>query len=659
MDDPSRYSGLEKHPAFSAALLQTLAAALDAGDQSQFFSIAAARIRSALGAETVALVRGEKGLWRPMIVAGATRAMPESILAEAVDRNGLYGRSADWLAIPVRMPAEDRTASAFLVASYKSTAADASQQLTRWSDWLGDIVAAVHHREQLSAKAKRLDAILQLVADWQGHRKLDELLQQMAEASTKLLASERATIFLRDRKSKQLIGRPALGVEGNEIRIPEHTGVVGQVVDTGEPRRVDVDVQSEQREIHRAVDQKLKFQTRSLLCVPLRNRKGEIIGAFEMINKKVGNFTDDDVVALTELADHAAGALESTEQFEHVVKSREQMVSQAAQGVQLIGNCPAIDALRKTIERVADTELSVLVLGENGTGKEVVSQSIHYQSRRRDEPLLAVNCAALAETLLESELFGHEKGAFTDARETRQGKFEVASGGTLFLDEIGDMSLGAQAKLLRVLEERVVTRVGGSKTISVDVRVLAATNRNLTEAVQAGRFREDLYYRLSVVTVDLPPLRKRGDDVLLLADHFLHYFCRKAQRKLIKFSAAAQKKLLAHSWPGNVRELRNLIERLAYLSAEDRIEPEGLAFILAPQQVSKARGMNLDLSLADATKQFQVDYIEQQIARMRGNMTIAAENMGLHRSNLYRKMRQLGMDGGEEEGVDPPDQENS
>ena len=189
------------------------------------------------------------------------------------------------------------------------------------------------------------------------------------------------------------------------------------------------------------------------------------------------------------------------------------------------------------VHRVAGTELAVLILGENGTGKEVVAQSIHYLSRRRQQPFIAVNCAAIPDTLAESELFGHEKGAFTDARETRLGKFELAAGGTLFLDEIGDLSLSVQAKLLRVLEEKGFVRVGGSTPIHTDARVLAATNQNLAEMVRQKRFREDLYFRLDVVALEIPPLRERGDDILLLAEHFLADFCQKARRKVPRFSA--------------------------------------------------------------------------------------------------------------------------
>ena len=212
-----------------------------------------------------------------------------------------------------------------------------------------------------------------------------------------------------------------------------------------------------------------------------------------MINKRDGNFSPEDEAGLIELAGHAAIALENSQHVEKLLESRKQIAQQAAESVQLIGDTPVIQKLRDTIARVASTDLALLILGENGTGKEVVSRMVHYLSDRRDEPFIAVNCAALTETLLESELFGHEKGAFTDAHEPRAGKFELASGGTLFLDEIGDLSLSGQAKLLRVLEEKVVVRVGGSLPIPTDTRVVAATNQNLGEMVRDRTFREDLF----------------------------------------------------------------------------------------------------------------------------------------------------------------------
>jgi Nif-specific regulatory protein len=324
------------------------------------------------------------------------------------------------------------------------------------------------------------------------------------------------------------------------------------------------------------------------------------------------------------------------------------MVDEAAQGARLLGQCAAIETLRATIQRVARTDLAVLILGENGTGKEVVARRIHYLSARRHAPFIAVNCAALPETLLESELFGHERGAFTDAHEKRAGKFELASGGTLFLDEIGDMSLGGQAKLLRVLEEKIVVHVGGSTPIHTDTRVIAATNQNLIELVRNKKFREDLYYRLNVVTLEMPPLRDRDEDVLMLAEHFLQEFCRRAGRKPPGFTAAARRRLCGHHWPGNVRELRNLMERLAYLTSGSQLDADDLAFILSPSK-DEVSLFPEDLTLNQATRSFQTQFIRKQIERCGGNMTDAAERLGLHRSNLYRKLRQLDMAVEEEE----------
>jgi Nif-specific regulatory protein len=371
-----------------------------------------------------------------------------------------------------------------------------------------------------------------------------------------------------------------------------------------------------------------------------------------MLNKVGGDFTADDEVALTELAAQAAVVLETTQQFEQLLKVRGRIADQAAERVQLIGQCPAIQALRSAISRIADTDLAVLLLGENGTGKEVASQLLHYLSRRRNEPLVTVNCAALHESLLESELFGHERGAFTDAVDTRPGRFELAHGGTLFLDEIGDLSASGQAKLLRAIEEKAIVRVGGSTTIAADARVVAATNQNLAKLVRERRFREDLYFRLTVVTLELPPLRERGDDVLLLAEHFLREFCVRAHRKSPQFTAAARSRLTAHVWPGNVRELRNLMERLAYLTEGDTIDADQLAFTLAPEMPVPTATSVPSQTLAEATQQFQTNYVRQHIAAARGRMTVAAARLGLHRSNLYRKMRQLGMDPGAEEQPD-------
>ncbi|MFP6767267.1 MAG: sigma-54 dependent transcriptional regulator, partial [Planctomycetaceae bacterium] len=319
----------------------------------------------------------------------------------------------------------------------------------------------------------------------------------------------------------------------------------------------------------------------------------------------------------------------------------------------LIGAGKSMQAVFETIQKVAETDLTVLIRGESGTGKELVAQALHDVSNRSQRPFVAVNCAAINRELVESELFGHEKGAFTDAVDTRKGKFELADGGTLFLDEIGDMSPGGQAKLLRVLEEKAITRVGGSETIPINVRVIAATNQDLGEAVGDKRFREDLYYRLSVVTLELPPLAERPEDILPLAEYFLAGFCGEASRLPLELSGESQQRLLTHAWPGNVRELRNLMERVAFLCPGERIEIDDLAFILAPGREPTAE-MPEDAGLAEATRRFQQDHIRRSIQLAGGNMTEAAGLLGLHRSNLYRKMGQLGMgepvDGEQDDG---------
>ena len=309
---------------------------------------------------------------------------------------------------------------------------------------------------------------------------------------------------------------------------------------------------------------------------------------------------------------------------------------------QIVGDSPKMIDLRKFIETVAPTDSTVLILGESGTGKELVAGSIHHLSARAEKNYIRLNCAAIPENLLESELFGHVQGAFTDAREDREGKFELASRGTLLLDEIGDMSLSGQAKLLRVLEDKLVVRVGGSTPIHTDARVIAATNQDLNAMVREKKFREDLFYRLNVMTVEMPPLRERGNDIILLAEYFLKELSARARRKAPKISASARKRLQNHNWPGNIRELRNIIERIIYLSDSDRLEAEDLP--LASSSSDQDFSATYHGTLNEATRQFQIDLIRGQIKKSRGNMSEVARQLGLHRSNLYRKMGQLGME---------------
>jgi len=505
---------------------------------------------------------------------------------------------------------------------------------------LGVCLGIVERHAKNIERQDRLASTLEVATAFSRTRESQPLLELVANAATRILGCERASIFLWERYHHELVACPALGINGGALRLPDTAGIVGEVVQTGKPIRVD-DAYRDPR-FDKSVDLANGFTTRNLLCQPLRDLEGNLLGAFEALNRIDGPFTDEDVETLVQLGVPAAIALENAREREQMTRSIEQLTEQVTQGAQIIGESPAIVALRATVVRLAATDLPVLILGESGTGKEVVAQSLHFQGPRAALPFIAVNCAALAESLLESELFGHEKGAFTDARELRRGKFELAEGGTLFLDEIGDMSLGGQAKLLRVLEQKVITRVGGSQNIAINVRVIAATNTNLIEAVRQRKFREDLYYRLSVVTQILPPLRDRPEDILPLSEYFLKQFCARARRPSLKLSSDAKRRLQAHAWPGNVRELRNLMERVVYLGTGDKVEADDLAFILSPGRDAALEPSD-DLSLDVATRRFQQEFIRRSIKRVQGNMSEAARLLGVHRSNLYRKMRQLEM----------------
>ncbi len=306
----------------------------------------------------------------------------------------------------------------------------------------------------------------------------------------------------------------------------------------------------------------------------------------------------------------------------------------------LIGVSPPMLRLKETLAVVAPAEATVLITGESGTGKEVVAQIIHQNSRRKDGPLVKVNCAALPETLLEAELFGHEKGAFTGATARREGRLKAAHGGTMFLDEIGEMSPATQAKLLRALQEGEYTPLGSNHTYKADVRVLAATNRHLAAAVKEGHFREDLYYRLNVVNLEMPPLRERGEDVIALAETFLARFNQKNQRSLRGFSPAARARLLAHAWPGNVRELINAVERAVIMAPGPLIETDDLPLALQePAAATDEAVLRAGMSIQEAERLL----IERTLEATGGNRTQAAELLGITRKTLQNKIKEYGL----------------
>jgi two-component system nitrogen regulation response regulator NtrX len=309
----------------------------------------------------------------------------------------------------------------------------------------------------------------------------------------------------------------------------------------------------------------------------------------------------------------------------------------------MVGESYVMTQLREQVAMAAPTNGRVLIHGESGTGKELVARSVHALSRRHTGPFVEVNCAAIPEELIESELFGHLKGAFTGAVADRRGKFEMADGGTLFLDEIGDMSLKTQAKVLRALQEQVVEPVGGSGSVKVDVRVLAATNKELPSEIRAGRFREDLYFRLNVIPVFVPPLRDRGDDIPLLGEHFMAELAREYGRRPKKLDAGAALGLRSYRWPGNVRELRNVIERLLIMVPGDTITFADLSILDGASLAIPDPQGAAPLPLHDARDRFEREYILRALSAQQGNISRTAEALGVERSNLYRKMRTFGI----------------
>ena len=325
-----------------------------------------------------------------------------------------------------------------------------------------------------------------------------------------------------------------------------------------------------------------------------------------------------------------------------VKRLREVVASTRGRGA-LIGGSPAMQQIYQLIDQVSTTDATVLITGESGTGKEVVAREIHHRSRRKDGPFVTINCAAVPESLLESELFGHAKGAFTDAKHSRQGLFQQASGGTLFLDEVGEMALSSQPKLLRALQERRVRPVGGDTEVPVDVRLITATNRDLEEMVEDKRFREDLYYRINVIHVPLPPLRARGSDVMLLAQHILKHYAVALDKKVVGLSASSAERMLAYEWPGNVRELGNCIERAVALAKFEEIQVEDLPEKIRAQPTRRSTAM----SGSDHPEMLTLEEVERRhvlrvLAACSGNRTDAAKVLDLDRKTLYRKLLRWG-----------------
>jgi Nif-specific regulatory protein len=356
------------------------------------------------------------------------------------------------------------------------------------------------------------------------------------------------------------------------------------------------------------------------------------------------HFDEEHLQLVTVVSGLAAVALNNARHVEQLESECSLLRAESQIEHGMVGEGARMRQVYQLIARVAPTDTTVLIRGESGTGKELAARALHLNSLRRERPFVAINCAALAETLLESELFGHERGAFTGALAQKKGRLEVADGGTLFLDEVGEMSPVLQAKLLRVLQEREFERVGGTRTIRVDVRVVAATNRELEEAVKGGGFRQDLYYRLNVVSFEMPPLRERKEDIPLLASYFVSKYAAKFKRKVTGLSAEARRCLTAYDWPGNVRELENAVERAVVLGSTERVLPEDL-----PETVLEAEPAGRDDTAPPLTKYHETlreakrQLILRALEQSAGSFTEAAHSLGVHPNYLHRLIRNLNL----------------
>ncbi len=489
--------------------------------------------------------------------------------------------------------------------------------------------------EGLAVGEATLAALVEASAAMNSTLDPDSVLQAIARSAADVLQAEASSVLLLDPARRKLVFRAAVGETGSLLRGEEFSaelGIAGRVAATGRPELVP-DVY-EHPDFYQGIDQKWRFRTRGLVAAPLRYRD-QVIGVVEVLNRRDGQaFTQRDLEILQVFANLAAISASNAHMHEALKRENLGLRESVTHEDPIIGNSPALLEVLQLCDRVAPTNATVLLLGETGTGKELSARRIHAASPRRHRPLVAINCAALPETLLESELFGHEAGAFTGAVEQKLGRFELADGGTLFLDEIGDISHSTQIKLLRVLQEREFVRVGGTRTIACDVRIVAATNRDLKKALESGAFREDLYYRLNVFPIFLPPLRERREDIPLLVEYFAERLARELGVQRPRVSPQALECMKTYRWPGNIREMRNVMERAVLLCDSGEIGPAQLPREIAGEP-QPAPGEVPPSSLENYEKAIIMRALEET----RWNQTRAARVLGISRDNLRYRLR--------------------
>ena len=540
----------------------------------------------------------------------------------------------EWITEVSEMPARERTRRT-AAASPPAPAPTASAG------------AAAH---ALSAKPSVLLAVGPLL---QREVDLDELLAQLVDKIAKALAADRGTLYLVDPESGDLFSKAAHLPELKEIRLKMGQGVAGAVAASGQ--LVNLPTAATDRRFFQEIDRQTGYRTRSVMAAPLRDREARIIGVLQVLNAARGHFTAADEDYLKRLCAEAALAIENTSLYAQL---RPRPPARTGEGAprpalpvhyrynRIVGESPAMERVYDLTRKAAATSATVLLRGESGTGKELIARAIHYNSARRDRPFIKLDCTTIPPTLMENELFGHERGAYTGADSRVAGKCEQADGGTLFIDELGELPLALQARLLRFLQDREFERVGGSRTLRADVRVVAATHRDLEVMVGRGAFREDLYYRVKVVQIALPPLRDRGPaDVTRLAQHFLDTFRKKHGKPDLILGDDALALLAAHRWPGNIRELENCVESAVVLCDRKEILPvhlalpPGAALPLRPGDFSAAHSAGGLPFVPRPLATVEREHIERTLASVGGNRTHAADLLGIGRNTLIRKLK--------------------
>ncbi len=487
---------------------------------------------------------------------------------------------------------------------------------------------------------------------------LDEVLRVLIDRIRVGMKADRCTVYLVDHGSGEVFSKAAHLPELPEIRLKLGQGVAGHVASSGET--VNVPSAAHDARFFKGVDDKTGYKTESMLAAPIRDRSNTIIGVVQLLNKLGGPFTAEDETLLQTLAAHAGTIIEATTlhgQLTRPASDAQEPLPLADRFNRIVGESIPMRNVYKLTTRAAASQATVLITGESGTGKELFARAVHVNSPRRDAAFVKVDCAALPASLIENELFGHERGAYTGADQKSIGKFDQAQGGTIFLDEIGELPLAVQGKLLRVLQDREFERVGGGKTVGADVRVVAATNRDLEKMVAQGTFRADLYYRIKVVEIRLPPLRARGpEDIARLARHFVTQAARRHGSPAPTISPAAQQRLQTYPWPGNVRELENCVESaVVIMDGRDLLPehlplPEATPLLGAPLEMSPSRlptplaipaAQNLPptRSLADVEK----EHILQVLDLVQGNRSLAARMLQIGRNTLARKLKDYGL----------------